>query len=145
MKKRSLARELALQCLCPLDVQGDDAMQDVEEILAEGTSDSAVKTFARELARGCHEHRADIDRELTDVAEHWNLRRMAVVDRNILRLGAFELIHRPDTPPTVAINEAIELAKRYSTAESGAFVNGILDKVRLRLAAAKVPRPRDDD
>jgi len=137
MRKRSLARELALQCLCPLDVQGEEALQDVEEILAEGSSDAAVKAFARELARGCFGHRAEIDRELADVAEHWDLRRMAVVDRNILRLGAFELLHRPDTPPTVAINEAIDLAKRYSTAESGAFVNGILDKVRLRAAAAK--------
>ncbi len=137
MRKRSLARELALQCLCPLDVQGEEALQDVEEIISEGTTDAAVQAFARELALGCHGNRATLDRELVDVAEHWDLRRMAVVDRNILRLGTFELLHRPDTPPTVAINEAIDLAKRYSTAESGAFVNGILDKVRLRAVAAK--------
>jgi transcription antitermination factor NusB len=140
MRKRSLSREIALQCLCPLDVQGEEALRDVEEILAEGSRDDEVKTFARELALGCHTNRAAIDRELTLVAEHWDLRRMAVVDRNILRLGAFELLYRPDTPPTVAINEAIDLAKRYSTAESGGFVNGILDKVRLRATAAKQPK-----
>jgi transcription antitermination factor NusB len=142
MRKRSLARELALQCLCPLDIQGEEALQDVPEIIAEGTSDAATRAFARELALGCHQNRPALDRELTDVTEHWDLRRMAVVDRNILRLGAFELLHRPDTPPSVAINEAIDLAKRYSTAESGSFVNGILDKVRARAAASRKAKRR---
>jgi transcription antitermination factor NusB len=132
MRKRTLARELALQCLFPLDVRGEEALGEIDEIIAEGTGNSEVRAFARELTVGCWERRAEIDRALAAVAEHWDLRRMAVVDRNVLRLGAYELLHRPDTPATVAIDEAVELAKKFSGPESGKFVNGILDQVRIR-------------
>jgi transcription antitermination protein NusB len=72
----------------------------------------------------------DIDRRLTEAAENWRLVRMAVVDRNVLRLGAYELLHTPETPPSVALDEAIELARRYGSADSPAFVNGVLDRLR---------------
>lgn len=132
MRKRSLARELALQSLYQIDLRGSDALDRLEEFLQEQTRDLEILAFARELALGAWERRAAVDAELQAVAEHWELGRMAAVDRNILRLGAYELLHRPETPPVVAINEAVELAKKYSTAQSGAFVNGILDKVRVR-------------
>ena len=89
--------------------------------------------FARELFEGCLERRDELDEKIAGVAENWGIHRMAVVDRNILRLGTYELMALPDIPPKVSINEAIDLAKKYSTADSGAFVNGILDKLRTEL------------
>jgi N utilization substance protein B len=83
--------------------------------------------------RGAHEQVADLDRVIQTNAAHWSLARIAPVERNILRLAAYELLHRDDIPERVAINEAIELAKLYGSDESGAFVNGILDQIRLHL------------
>lgn len=80
------------------------------------------------------QHGAELDAVIEAVAINWELRRMAAVDRNVLRLGAFELLHRPDVPPAVAINEAVLLGKKYSTRETGAFVNGILDKIHRERA-----------
>jgi N utilization substance protein B len=79
---------------------------------------------------GVREHRVSIDTLIRDAARNWDLERMASVDRNALRIGCYELLHEPDVPMKVAINEAIELGKRYSTESSGAFVNGILDRIR---------------
>ncbi|MEK7219778.1 MAG: transcription antitermination factor NusB, partial [candidate division NC10 bacterium] len=89
--------------------------------------------FADSLVRGTLEHGAEIDRLIAVNAAHWSLARIALVERNILRLAAYELLHRHDIPEKVAINEAIELAKLYGSQESGAFVNGILDQIRLHL------------
>jgi N utilization substance protein B len=83
-------------------------------------------------------HLADIDRRLSEAAENWRLPRMATVDRNALRLGAFELLYHLETPPAVAFDEAIELARRFGTADSPAFVNGVLDRLRR---AAQAPAP----
>jgi N utilization substance protein B len=91
--------------------------------------------FTGGLVAGVKKHRPEIDKLLSRVAENWRLDRMAAIDRNILRLGAYEILHRPEVPPKVAINEALELAKRYSTAQSSRFVNGILDKVLQSQAA----------
>ena len=85
--------------------------------------------FAIELARGSMENRGELDELISETAENWDLPRMPVIDRNILRLGTYELIHRSDTPPRVAINEAIELAKMYGTESSAQFINGVLDKI----------------
>ena len=96
----------------------------------------AIREFAEPLVRGVLEHREVIDERLQKLAANWDLHRMAGVDRNILRLAAFEMMHREDIPPVVAINEAVDIAKRFSTDESGRFVNGILDKL-----AAQLDRP----
>ena len=85
--------------------------------------------YAELLVRGVHGRREELDRVLQEVSRNWRVARMALVDRNVLRLGAFELLHREDVPRRVAINEAIELAKRYGAAEARAFVNGVLDRV----------------
>jgi N utilization substance protein B len=92
-----------------------------------------VRTFAESLVRGTIECGLALDRQIADNAAHWSLARIALVERNILRLAAYELLYRDDIPERVAINEAIELAKLYGSQESGAFVNGILDQIRLSL------------
>jgi len=85
--------------------------------------------FALELVRGVLDFREEIDKRIRSLSEHWRLERMSIVDRNILRLGAYEVLYRPDIPPKVTIDEAVELAKEYGDEKSGSFVNGILDKL----------------
>jgi transcription antitermination factor NusB len=102
------------------------------EFLRESTKDPEVYFFSRRLTKGAWGWRAEADRLIGQAAEHWRLERMAVLDRNILRLAAYEISQCPDIPYRVAIDQAIELAKRFSAAESAAFVNGVLDKI-LRL------------
>lgn len=95
--------------------------------------ETVVRVFAEPLIRGTLEHRDEIDGLIQRVAKNWELHRIAVVDRNILRLAIYEMLHRQDIPPVVSINEAIDIAKRFSTQDSGKFVNGILDKIRGEL------------
>lgn len=135
MRKRTKARELALQLLYEADVTQADAQElkdifdDFFEMNAEASQDPDVADFTRELVFSVSRHRADIDREIAKYAANWQLDRMATVDRNILRLASFELLYRSDIPPKVAINEAVELAKKYGDVDSGKFVNGVLDKI----------------
>lgn len=135
MRKRTLARELALQALYELDIRAAADLSRLDEFLAENAEDGDVAGFARDLVAGAWEHRAEIDKRIEQVARNWELRRMAVVDRNILRLAAYELLYREDIPPLVSINEAIEMAKKFSTRNSGPFVNGILDNLRPKETA----------
>ena len=130
MKKRTRARELALQFLYQLDLLGDGVLDDLAGFLRLEESDAQTCRFARRIVEGTCEHRASIDETIQQVAQNWQISRMAVIDRNVLRLATYELLHCDDIPPKVAINEAIELGKRYSTANSGAFINGILDKIK---------------
>ena len=106
----------------------DDALGDPLETVDSPLS-FAARSFAEELVNGVVEYRAVIDREIREVAKNWSLERMASVDLSILRLCCYELLYQPDTPVRVAINEAIEIAKRYGTKDSPAFVNGLLYKV----------------
>lgn len=135
---RTLARELALQLLFSTDVQpsggeGLDASGIVETGLSDAEASSEVKTFARELVYGVREHAERIDALLKGAADNWELERLATVDRNILRLAVYEMLEREDVPTVVSIDEAIELGKRFSTAQSGSFINGILDRIRRDL------------
>ena len=134
MRKRTQARELALQILYQLDLRGDEILDEVTAALASGQGDPEMTDFARELVFGVREKKPAIDRQIEEVAKNWQLKRMAVIDRNILRLATFELLYRDDIPPLVTINEAIDIAKKFSTKNSGPFVNGILDNIRLRAA-----------
>jgi len=88
-----------------------------------------IRAFAEELVRGADGHRTELEERIAAVSEHWDPERMASIDRAILQLAAFELLHREDIPPKVSINEYIEIAKKFSTEDSGAFVNGILDRI----------------
>lgn len=134
MRVRTRARELALQFLYGVDLQGPEYRDGLTAFLAEELSgkpgEAEAAAYATVLVDGVSRHRSEIDRLLADAAQNWGLARMAVVDRNALRIGVYEMLHEPDVPTKVAINEAIELAKRYSTEQSGAFVNGILDRIR---------------
>ncbi|MFA5100149.1 MAG: transcription antitermination factor NusB [Candidatus Omnitrophota bacterium] len=132
MRKRSLAREYALQILYEIDVTGDDygAILGTFWHLIEDDVTDEVKRFSAELVEMVMQHRDDIDKKISQYATNWELDRMAVVDRNVLRLGGCELLYRTDIPPKVSINEAVELAKKFSGLQAGKFVNGILDKVK---------------
>ncbi len=133
IRKRTRARELALRALYLFDVRGPGSRADVDAYLEAEAEDGEVLRFSRNLCTGCIERRAELDDRIAAVAENWEIHRMAIVDRNILRIGTYELMCLNDIPPKVSINEAIDLAKKYSTAESGAFVNGILDKLRTQI------------
>lgn len=92
--------------------------------------EAAMRLFADPLIRGTLEHQNELDVVIKKYAKNWDLHRMAVVDRNVLRLAIYEMLHRDDIPPVVSINEAVDIAKKFSTEDSGKFVNGILDKVK---------------
>jgi N utilization substance protein B len=96
-------------------------------------SEASLRTFAEPLIRGALEHRTESDELIKKHAKNWDLHRIAAVDRNILRLAIFEMLHRDDIPPVVSINEAVDIAKKFSTEDSGKFVNGILDKIKGEL------------
>jgi len=131
MRKRTKARELVLQLLYQADlthVSPKDLLGDFFTT-AGPEEDSAVKEFATALVTNICDKLGVIDETISGCATNWQLDRMATVDRNILRLASFELLFRNDIPPKVAINEAVELAKKYGDLESGKFVNGILDKI----------------
>jgi transcription antitermination factor NusB len=140
MKRRELGRQIALQALYILDLRGEDFGEPIIEFLRESTEDPEVYLFARQLAQGAWAWRAEADRLVEQAAEHWNVGRMAILDRNVLRLAVYELSQCPDIPPRVALDQAIELAKRFSSAESGAFVNGILDRVLRLLEERRVAK-----
>jgi N utilization substance protein B len=97
------------------------------------TEDAEVRLFAEPLIRGVIQHREEADAKIRQYAKNWDLQRMAVVDRNVMRLAIYEMLHREDIPPVVSINEAVDIAKKFSTPESGKFVNGILDKIKSDL------------
>lgn len=140
MKKRTRSRELALQFLYQIDLLGRDSMEPVgdalTDFLREEGQDTETTKYARTLVEGTLDSMADLDQEIQTVAQNWQIDRMAVIDRNVLRMAAFELLHCSEIPPKVAINEGIELGKRFSTQNSGAFINGILDKIKNRAATS---------
>jgi transcription antitermination protein NusB len=103
------------------------------ELPPPSAEEAAVRLFADPLIRGALEHRDEADEVIKKHAKNWELHRIAAVDRNILRLAIFEMLHREDIPPVVSINEAVDIAKKFSTQDSGKFVNGILDKVKGEL------------
>lgn len=132
MRKRTRAREFSLQVLYQMDISGDSPETVLSNFWAaqENPVDEQVKNFTTELVKGVADNLATLDNKISGYATNWQLKRMAVVDRNILRLSCFELLFREDIPPKVSINEAVELAKRYSGREAGKFVNGILDRIK---------------
>jgi transcription antitermination protein NusB len=134
MTRRSRAREVALQLLFMRDHNPHVERQALERFVNDRLHDAAVRPFCLALYDGVVSHLAEIDQRLTEAAENWRLPRMATVDRNVLRLGAYEVLFTPDTPAAVALDEVIELARRYGSADSPAFVNGVLDRLRRTAA-----------
>jgi transcription antitermination factor NusB len=140
MRRRTVAREYSLKILYQKDVTrrpldliiGPFWANEEEEVSEE------VKDFSSRLIYGVNQHLEEIDQKISCYATNWQLKRMATIDRNILRMGVFELFYAADIPPKVTINEAIELAKKYGDIESSKFVNGILDKIhKTELASQK--------
>lgn len=154
MRKRREARERAIQFLFQSDLNPPEDLEQALETFWQNTrlnqvleshgptwgekielppptaEDSATRLFTDELVRGVMKNREVLDELIVRHARNWDLHRMAAVDRNIMRLAIYEMLHRDDIPPVVSINEAVDLAKKFSTADSGKFVNGILDKVK---------------
>lgn len=125
---RRRARECALQMMFQLDVTHDPRNL-VERYWEVNPAAEVVKEFSNDLVRGCLEHLSEIDALLEKYAENWSLSRMSRVDRNVLRIAVYELLYRADIPARVTLNEAIDIVKKYSEEASGAFINGILDKI----------------
>jgi len=144
---RRKARECALQMLFAADVVKNSlefSTQDYWNELGDEDFDEKTKTFANDLVLGTLEHNKAIDDKIRTRAEHWRIERMAVVDRNVLRLAVYEFLYQ-DTPHTVVINEALEIARRFSTFEATQFINGILDAIKLDLEkAANQETPKAD-
>lgn len=126
---RRLARELALRVLFQVDLVGGEPSQALADLLPETELSPEDAAFARDLVAGTLAHQAEVDAHIQRHARDWRLERLATVDRNILRLSIYQILHRPDIPVSVAINEAVELAKAYGEAESARFVNGILGQI----------------
>ncbi len=136
MRKRSHSREYAVQLLYQFEIIKDlteeqllDFWKQLDENREAGPIDNEVKKFSEELVHIVRRNRAPIDHMIEACAEHWDMKRMAIVDRNILRLGVAEIVYAFDVPNKVAINEAIELAKKFGDSESARFVNGVLDQI----------------
>ena len=149
--------KLAAQALLQLDPQQGGALEVMAWLAGKGpaplipSADERVELeavrgdtdeldFCDQLVRGVSQHREAIDKLLQDSSTNWRVARMAVVDRNILRMGVFEIQHLQDIPPRVTLNEAIEIGKRYGTGESGAFINGILDKIATQLGHVRAAK-----
>ncbi len=142
MTRRTRGREIALQVLYQTEQNPGLAPEEVRRFVDRRLlGDKRLVEWAESLIAGVHANQPRIDALISEVAENWRLDRMAAIDRNILRLGAFEMIFCPEVPTKVAINEALELAKRYSTAQSSRFVNGILDRLQAATPEARPEAP----
>jgi len=135
--KRRRGRELAFKVLYRLDLTGE-TWGDLEGRLGEYDKVDSVRAFGASLIQAVLAHRQEIDRILSETAVNWEVRRMALVDRNVLRVALAEHLVIGETPPAVVIDEAVEIASRYSTEDSGSFVNGVLDRVIRTHAAASL-------
>jgi transcription antitermination protein NusB len=127
MSRRSRAREVALQILFEDDVNPRASLDDMKQFISGRLHSPDLEDFCLSLIQGVRRNQEELDELLTKTADNWSVARMAATDRNILRLGSYEILYT-DTPDRAAINEAVELAKRYGSAQSAHFVNGILDK-----------------
>lgn len=139
MGQRRKARESALQILYQLEFDDAGAGEAVDRFWREKRAPAETKEYSRWLVEGIMADRSEVDRIIQSVSEHWRIARMAFVDRNILRLAAYELLRADSIAPAIIINEAIEIAKKFSGAEAATFVNGILDALRKKIAEKARP------
>jgi len=134
MGLRRDGREAAVQFLYQMDAHKPEKFEEaLAEFWRQNEEPKTVQDFTNDLLRGIVPKLPEIDAKIRTLADNWDFERLAVVDRNVLRLAVYEMLHRPEIPPVVSINEAIEIAKKFSTAESGKFVNGLLDRVKNEL------------
>lgn len=129
MGSRREGRELALQALYSIDLNPMELRQSLVSFWEHNLATPSVRDFAEQIVVGVAEHREELDRKIEEKSKNWSLGRMARIDLNILRIAVYELFYRPDIPKNVTINEAIEVAKKFGTEDSAAFINGIVDEV----------------
>lgn len=132
---KTAGRELALQYLYMTDALSGKDVQTYADYIShqQPLPEKEAADFGKELVKSVLDHRDELDVEISSVAANWHIERMATVDRNVLRVGLAEMMSHPETSHKIIINEAVELAKRFSSDEAGGFVNGLLDKMRLKL------------
>lgn len=140
MGARHSGREAALKMLFQMEASGDDAERTIALFWRNFDEEPEGREYADDALRGIGAALADVDAQITKASTHWRIERMARVDRNVLRLGAWELMRRADVPRAVVLDEAVELAKSYGTEESGAFVNGVLNRVAESLGRKDTDR-----
>jgi transcription antitermination protein NusB len=140
MASRHKAREYALQMLYQAETAGVPIAEVISHFWVDREVPEEVRSFAQRLASGAADSLPEIDALLTSNLDNWRLERLAIVDRNVLRLAVYEFLHETETPSVVIIDEAIEIAKRFGGEDSGQFVNGILDALRKELEAAGAAR-----
>ncbi len=145
MGTRRSARELALQALYYADMNQTDIEKVIENFCRHFTPSKRALPYFNKLARGVVRASSEIDALIENFADHWKLTRISCVDRNIMRIGVYELLHCPDIPPKVVINEAIDIGKKFGAQESGAFINGILDSIRIALKSGEIRMTHRDD
>lgn len=141
MGRRRQARELALQALYFLDTRPDDPEEALALFHRNFTPPRKARDFMDHLVQGVIAHREGIDDIIERFSEHWKIFRMPRVDRNIIRMAVYEILWQADIPFSVSINEAIDLGKKYGSDDSGAFINGILDRIRKALESGEIPPP----
>ncbi len=129
LRRRTQAREYALHILYQMDITGDPANAVMARFWQDNECEAEVRDFAAQLVTGSSGNLVGIDALISKYSEHWKLYRMAAIDRGILRLATYEILYRNDIPPKATINEAVEMAHKYSTPDSGKFINGILDRI----------------
>jgi len=127
---RRRSRELALQVIYQWDITRQDAARVLSQLEEHFSPGEGRDDFAERIVLGVMKHCKEIDRLIEGYSENWRLDRMSFIDRNILRIATFELVYCEDIPPKVALNEAIDLGKRYGSGDSGSFINGILDRMQ---------------
>jgi N utilization substance protein B len=140
---KSLARERALECLYNLEVGGHHDQTAASVFWEHFHPEDKASAYFYRLVSGVRAHQEELDAYISRFSEHWRLERMASIDRAILRLALFELLHCPEVPPKVAVNEAVELGKRFGAENSGAFINGILDSFLKTMSPTVVTPPVD--
>tara|TARA_B100001175_G_C19379034_1_gene575638 strand:- start:269 stop:673 length:405 start_codon:yes stop_codon:yes gene_type:complete len=133
MGVRRDGREAAVQFLFSKDINKDISLDDYDSFFSLCTAKEKARIFAKELLIGILENKDSIDEKIETYVDNFRLNRLSAIDRNVLRLAIFEMLHRNDIPPAVCINEAIEISKRFGTEDSGSFVNGVLDRVKSNL------------
>lgn len=138
MGQRRRARECALQMLFQIDLTDGSAEEVFRQFWSGQTAGDETRAFAEELVLGVVRGRRSLDRVVAASAENWRIERMAIVDRNVLRMAVYEMLFRRETPAIVVIDEAIEVAKKFGSEESGGFINGVLDDVRRRLERGEI-------
>ena len=137
MGQRRRAREVAVQVLFHMEYSPGDFQEAFDQVCAHFKVPPETREFAGILVKGVCDNREEIDSIIREASDNWRLERMSRVDRNILRIGSFEVIYLKEVPAKVAIDEAVELGKRFGSKESGAFINGVLDNVFIKVSSSE--------